>query len=809
MDREIFRRQAEELVAQMTVEEAASQLLHNAPAVERLGVPSYNWWNEGLHGVGRVGTATVFPQAIGMAATFDAGFLKEEANMISEEARAKYNSAQEYGDRDIYKGLTYWSPNINIFRDPRWGRGHETYGEDPVLTSRLGVAFIEGLQGDGKYLKVAACAKHYAVHSGPEAVRHTFDARVRPKDLAETYLPAFEAAVKEAGVEAVMGAYNCVNGEPSCANKMLLQEKLRGEWGFQGHVVSDCWAVRDFHESHHYTNRSAESASLAIRRGCDLNCGCTYENLLAGMEEGLVTEKEIRESAIRVMTTRFALGMFDGNCIYNKISYDVVSQPSHKAVALRAAEKSIVLLKNNGILPLDRGKIKSIGVIGPNAYSQAALYGNYHGDSDEYITDLDGIRQAAGKGIRIFYSKGCDLWRNSDDPLSMPGRLHNEAAAVVKCSDVLILCVGLDETMEGEEGDQGNAYGSGDKENLLLPLSQQTLIEKVLSYDKPVIIVNHSGSAMDLSAYEEKCAAIIQAWYPGERGGEALGNILFGEYNPSGKLPVTFYYNDQPMPDFTDYNMAGRTYKFVEAAPWYPFGYGLSYADFVYENLSVCLTEESVNLSVKVRNTGKVDGEEIIECYLQYEGEAFEKPHYKLAAFASRWIQAEKDAECSMSFPIKYMAGILEDGSSKVLDGRYVLFVGSCQPDERSIGLLGEEKKPLAISLIVEDGRIRVGKAVSCIPYRYRDQKCYKMQIKEKSGFSLDTPFCYLCQNEKAETVLKEFLPDFFNENNPYASQMKGLSMSLNELLAGYAGALEKDKRKLLEEKLREINDKE
>lgn len=356
MDRERFRRQAEELVAQMTIEEAASQLLHSAPAVKRLGVPSYNWWNEGLHGVGRAGTATVFPQAIGMAAAFDPEFLKKEAGIIAEEARAKYNAAQEYGDRDIYKGLTYWSPNINIFRDPRWGRGHETYGEDPLLTSRLGVAFIEGLQGDGEYLKVAACAKHYAVHSGPESLRHTFDAKARPKDLEETYLPAFEAAVKEADVEAVMGAYNCVNGEPACANTVLLQEKLRGEWGFKGHVVSDCWAVRDFHESHHYTDRPAESASMAVRRGCDLNCGCTYENLLAGLEEGLVTEEEIRESAIRVMTTRFALGMFDENCVYDHISYDVVNQPSHKAAALKAAQKSMVLLKNDGILPLNREK---------------------------------------------------------------------------------------------------------------------------------------------------------------------------------------------------------------------------------------------------------------------------------------------------------------------------------------------------------------------------------------------------------------------------------------------------------------------
>lgn len=417
MDREGYRRQAEELVAKMTVEEAASQLLHHAPAIERLGVPEYNWWNEALHGVGRAGIATVFPQAIGMAAAFDPDFLKREAEIIAEEARAKYNAAQEAGDRDIYKGLTYWSPNINIFRDPRWGRGHETYGEDPTLTGKLGNAFIEGLQGDGEYLKIAACAKHFAVHSGPEALRHEFNAVVSEKDLWETYLPAFETAVKDADVESVMGAYNRTNGEPCCGSKRLLVDILRGEWGFQGHVVSDCWAVRDFHETHKYTARPEESASLAVRMGCDLNCGCTYERLLTGLEKGLITEEEIRRSAVRLFTTRYALGMFDEDCPYNEIPYRVVAQPENKKAALTAAEESMVLLKNDGILPLKEESLESIGVIGPNAYSQAALYGNYHGDSDEYITNLDGIRRAVGDKIRIFYSQGCHLYIAADDPL--------------------------------------------------------------------------------------------------------------------------------------------------------------------------------------------------------------------------------------------------------------------------------------------------------------------------------------------------------------------------------------------------------
>ena len=489
MDRERYRRQAEELVANMTVEEAASQLLHHAPAIERLGVPEYNWWNEALHGVGRAGIATVFPQAIGMAAAFDPDFLKREAEIIAEEARAKYNAAQEAGDRDIYKGLTYWSPNINIFRDPRWGRGHETYGEDPTLTGKLGNAFIEGLQGDGEYRKIAACAKHFAVHSGPEALRHEFNAVVSEKDLWETYLPAFETAVKDADVESVMGAYNRTNGEPCCGSKRLLVDILRGEWGFQGHVVSDCWAVRDFHETHKYTARPEESASLAVRMGCDLNCGCTYERLLTGLEKGLITEEEIRRSAVRLFTTRYALGMFDEDCPYNEIPYRVVAQPENKKAALTAAEESMVLLKNDGILPLKEESLESIGVIGPNAYSQAALYGNYHGDSDEYITNLDGIRRAVGDKIRIFYSQGCHLYIAADDPLCRPGRLLGEAEAVVKNSDVVILCVGLDERMEGEQGDEGNAFASGDKENLLLPETQQILIERVIALGKPVVLV--------------------------------------------------------------------------------------------------------------------------------------------------------------------------------------------------------------------------------------------------------------------------------------------------------------------------------
>lgn len=704
MERSKFRAQAEALVAQMTIEEAASQLLHSAPAIERLGVPAYNWWNEALHGVGRAGIATVFPQAIGMAATFDPEFMQAEAEIIATEARAKYNAAVAEGDRDIYKGLTFWSPNINIFRDPRWGRGHETYGEDPLLTREMGNAFIRGLQGDGEYLKTAACAKHFAVHSGPEHLRHTFDAQPSPKDLAETYLPAFASAVRDAKVEAVMGAYNRMNGEPCCGSEFLLKKTLRESWGFEGHVVSDCWAVKDFHEHHKYTSRPPESASLAVRMGCDLNCGCTYENLLKGLEEGLVTEEAIRESAIRLMTTRYALGMFDENCAYNTIPYEVVGQKSHREMALRAAEKSMVLLKNDGILPLNRAALRSIAVVGPAAYSQSVLYGNYHGDSDEYITDLEGIRAAAGEDIRVFYSQGCHLFKWVDDGLCKPGRLLSEAAAVVKCADVVVLCVGLDETLEGEEGDASNSYASGDKADLLLPEVQRELIERVLQLGKPTVLVCSSGSAIDLSAYEDRCAAVIQAWYSGQRGGEALGRILFGQVNPSGRLPVTFYYNDQPMPDFADYRMAGRTYKFVKEAPWRPFGFGLSYSRYAYSGLGVSVDGDALVLSVTVENTGTMDGEEVLQIYSRYEGEAFEKPHHKLVGFRRIPVAAGQKRTVTCRVALKELESVLEDGVSKLLDGWYTLFVGGSQPDARSEALLGAA--PQAARVEISSGKL-------------------------------------------------------------------------------------------------------
>ena len=469
-DRKKARERAEALVSQMTVDEMASQLKFDAPAIERLGIPAYNWWNEGLHGVARAGTATVFPQAIAMAAAWDTDLMKAEASVISEEARAKYNESIKHGDRDIYKGLTLWSPNVNIFRDPRWGRGHETYGEDPTLTSRLAVPFIEGLQGDGEYLKTAGCAKHFAVHSGPEALRHSFDAKANKKDMYETYLPAFEACVKEADVEAVMGAYNRTNGEPCCASEELMEHILREDWKFEGHYVSDCWAIRDFHEHHMVTKNGVESSALALNKGCDLNCGCTYLCLKEALNKRLTTKEKVKEAAIRLFTTRFLLGMFD-ETEFDKIPYTAVESKEHLELSRKAAEESIVLLKNNGILPLKKEELKIIGVIGPNADNRSSLDGNYHGTASRYITVLEGIQDYVGDDVRVMYAKGSHLFLDKEEALAQEDDRVAEALSVAEHSDVVVLCIGLDESLEGEEGDTGNAYASGDKEGLEFPKS--------------------------------------------------------------------------------------------------------------------------------------------------------------------------------------------------------------------------------------------------------------------------------------------------------------------------------------------------
>ena len=680
-DRTEAQAMARELVSRMTLEEKASQLRYDAPAIERLGIPAYNWWNEVLHGVARAGTATVFPQAIALAAMFDEELHERIASAISDEARAKYNGQAAHGDRDIYKGLTVWSPNINIFRDPRWGRGHETYGEDPYLTSRLGIRFIRGLQGHGKYLKVAACSKHFAVHSGPEAVRHEFDARVNPKDMYETYLPAFRATVQEAEVESVMGAYNRVNGEPACGSKTLLKDILRGEWGFCGHVVSDCWAIRDFHANHKVTSTAPESAALALQNGCDLNCGNTYLHILEALKEGLITESDITTSCERLFTTRFLLGLFADDCEYDRIPVTETDTEEHAALALEAAEKSMVLLENNDVLPLDAGKISTIAVIGPNADSVAALEGNYNGTSSRYVTFLAGLREYCEKhGIRMLYSMGCHLFKDRMSVLAQADDRLAEAAMYAEAADVTIACVGLDAGLEGEEGDTGNEYFSGDKKDLQIPVSQRNLLKVLEKSAKKLITVIAAGSSLNVPGGDAK----VFAWYPGQAGGKALAELLFGEKNFSGHLPVTFYQDVADLPPFEDYSMKNRTYRYFTGKPLYPFGYGLSYTHFSVTDAE----QKTKEIVAQVVNDGDVYGDAVVQVYVSCDS-PFAPLHPRLCGFRRTGLMPGQRK--TITVPLDPMTDIVISDSGKELKMTdYTLYVGLGQPDEKSIVLKGK-----------------------------------------------------------------------------------------------------------------------
>lgn len=695
-----FEERAKNLVSQMTLEEKIFQTLYTAPAIERLGVKAYNWWNEALHGIARAGVATVFPQAIGLAATFDEDLLEEVADTISTEGRGKFNMQQKYGDTDIYKGLTFWSPNVNIFRDPRWGRGHETYGEDPYLSSRLGVRFVNGIQGhDEKYMKAAACAKHFAVHSGPEDVRHSFNAEVSKQDLYETYLPAFKACVEEAEVEAVMGAYNRTNGEACCGSKTLLQDILRDEWGFKGHVTSDCWAIKDFHEFHMVTSTPVESVALAMNSGCDLNCGNMYGNLLLAVRDGLVEEHTIDRAVIRLVTTRMKLGLFDSQdkVPFNSIGYDQVDNKEHKGLNQKASRKSIVLLKNeNNLLPLDKSKIKTIGVIGPNADNRKALVGNYEGTSSEYITVLEGIKDYLGDGTRVLYSEGCHLFKEKVQNLGIGNDRISEARAVCDMSDVVIACFGLDPSLEGEEGDQGNEFASGDKSSLNLPGIQGEVIKELYKSGKPVILVLLSGSALSIPWEDEHLPAIIQGWYPGAQGGKVIAELLFGEFSPEGKLPVTFYRSTEELPEFTDYNMKNRTYRYMQQEALYPFGYGLSYTDFELSNITVEAEEivvgNDINCSVDIKNTGKMSGSETIQVYVKVKHKG--APNWQLKGLKKVYLNPGE--EDTIKLTLKNEAFGLYDNDGKMIlhEGEFELFIGINQPDARSIRLTG--KKPFS-----------------------------------------------------------------------------------------------------------------
>ncbi len=689
-----------DLLGRLTIEEKCGQMLHDAPAIDRLGIPAYNWWNECLHGVARAGVATVFPQAIGLAAMWNDEFMHRIACTISDEARAKHHEFLRQGDTNYYAGLTYWTPNINIFRDPRWGRGHETYGECPFLTGRLGVAFCKGLQGDDPtHLKLVATAKHYAVHSGPEGERHSFNAKVSLKDLRETYLPAFHACVSEARVHSVMGAYNRTNGEVCCGSRTLLTKILREEWGFDGYVVSDCWAIRDFHEHHKVTTKPTESAAMAVKNGCDLNCGCIYEKLVDALGEGLLTEADIDRAVRRLLFARFKLGMFDppARVAYARIPYEINDCEEHRAMALEAARQSIVLLKNDGVLPL-RKDIRALAVIGPNAYCASVLLGNYHGTASELVTPLDGIRAAVSDATKVWYAEGCQLTGVRVRHCAPSGRL-SEAVSMAERSDAVVLCLGLDSRIEGEQGDAGNSDASGDKLHLELPGLQQQLLERVVAVGKPVILVLVSGSALGVTWAHEHCAAILQAWYPGEEGGTALADVLFGDYTPAGRLPVTFYKSIADCPDFGDYAMANRTYRYFKGEPLYPFGYGLSYTTFTYgvPRLSPGTVAAAalaggteVTVSVSVTNDGDRDGDEVVQLYVTDTAASVTVPARDLRGFRRIHLAAGASRTVTFGLSAKALSLIDDDGKRMLEPGAFTIAVGGSQPDARSVALTGK-----------------------------------------------------------------------------------------------------------------------
>ena len=684
---------AEDLVSRMTLEEKASQLRYDAPAIDRLGVPEFSWWSEALHGVARAGTATMFPQAIALAAMFDENALENTASIISEEGRAKYNEYSKEGDRDIYKGLTFWSPNINIFRDPRWGRGHETYGEDPYLTATLGKSFVKGIQGcsnkDGKVLKSAACAKHLAVHSGPESLRHEFDAQCSPKDMNETYLPAFKALV-ESGVEGVMGAYNRVNGEPACANSVLMK-KLK-EWGFEGYFVSDCWAIRDFHTSHNVTATAEDSISLALKMGCDCNCGNTYIHMMSAFEKGLVTEEDITNACIHLMRTRIRLGLFDEETPFDQLGWESVASREHVGASLECARRSMVLLKNDGILPLEKGRLKTIALIGPNADSRDVLRANYFGTAAGYTTVLDGLKDECGDDIRVLYAKGCDLLKDRLEPLAREGDGYAEAVIAAKHADVAIVCVGLDGTVEGEQGDTGNSFEGGDKVDLFLPAPQRELIDRVIATGTPTVVLLMTGSAVNPLA--EKANAILQAWYPGQEGGKAVADVLFGKVSPSGKLPVTFYETADLLPEFTDYSMKNRTYRYAENNVLYPFGFGLTYSDVTVDAAS----EKDGKVSVTVTNKGGFDVDEVVQLYIRSDESEFEVRNTRLCGFRRVNLAKGESKTVELELDDSAFEVVDNDGRRFIAGGKYTLYAGISQPGAKS----RELGKPECIRLSIE-----------------------------------------------------------------------------------------------------------
>ena len=840
-----FEQRVDQLISQMTLEEKVSQMVFDAPAIERLGIPRYNWWNECLHGVARAGLATVFPQAIGLAATWDPDLLLRVATAISDEARAKHHQAVRQGIRDIYAGLTFWSPTINIFRDPRWGRGQETYGEDPYLTARMAVAFVRGLQGDDpRYLKLVATPKHFAVHSGPEPKRHQFDARVSERDLRETYLFAFEACVKEGKAGSVMGAYNRVNGEPCCASPTLLERILRQEWGFDGYVVSDCGAIHDIYAQHQVVATAEEAAALAVKAGCDLECGGAYYALLEAVKKGLISEEVIDQAVRRLFLARFRLGMFDPpeEVPYTRIPYEVVASPQHRELALQAARESIVLLKNEGnLLPLPRD-LGAIAVIGPNADDLRVLLGNYNGTPAQAVTPLEGIRRKVASTTRLYYAPGCEIvdgvspmevipptclypaegngqergltaeyYGNADfagepglrrvdpqvdfiwagtnpltgrwgDPFSVcwtgylvppvsgtykigvngfseyrlyldgqrilsyrgihlpsldvrevhleagrfyplrleyvsrgldpqvqllwspPGVDHAaRALEVAQKADVIIAVMGLSPALEGEEMPVDvDGFVGGDRTEIGLPESQEKLLRQLQALGKPMVLVLLGGSALAVNWAAEHIPAILEAWYPGEMGGEAIADVLFGDYNPGGRLPVTFYRSVEDLPPFEDYRMEGRTYRYFQGEPLFPFGYGLSYTTFALENLRITPGSievgGEVTVSLDVINTGSRAGDEVVQLYVHHRDAPEPRPIQELKGFYRVHLQPEERKTVVFTLHTHQLGLYDESGRYMVWPGTVDIMVGRSSSDLPLAGTVEITGQPTDVS---------------------------------------------------------------------------------------------------------------
>lgn len=678
---------ARDLISRLTLEEKVGLMSHPAHGIPRLGIPAYNYWSEALHGVARNGRATVFPQAIGMAATWDPELIRQIGSAIGDEGRAKYHAAlKRNGYTDQYQGLTFWSPNINIFRDPRWGRGQETWGEDPFLTGEMGAAFVRGLQGEHpKYLKAAACAKHYAVHSGPERDRHHFNAIVSRRDLYETYLPAFKKLVTEAKVESVMGAYNRTLDEPCCASQLLLEDILRGEWGFQGHVVSDCGALNDFHANHKVTADAAESAALALKKGCDLGCDHVFNEIPEAIARGLITEADVDRALERTLGTRFKLGMFDPaeSVPFSSISMDVVACEAHRQLAYRAAAESVVLLKNkNNILPI-KPNARKIFVTGPSATSTEVLLGNYYGFNNQMITLLEGITGRLPEGMGMEYHPGALLKHPREVPQSW-------APYMAQSADVAIVCGGSSPFLEGEEGESLLTPLNGDRESISLPEVQVNYIKELAAHGAKIVLVLTGGSPIALGEVEDLVDAILFVWYPGMEGGRAVADVLFGDVAPAGKLPITFPKSLEQLPPFDDYNMAGRTYRYMTEEPLYPFGFGLSYTRFEYCSLKVIspvISASGFQVEVSVKNIGDVAADEVVQFYISALERPQPTPLSQLIGFQRIHLQPGATQTVQLAVTPEMLMLYDENGQRVFQPGNFRLTAGGCSPSARGVAL--------------------------------------------------------------------------------------------------------------------------